>query len=63
MHSGRVECVGDDHSVFVGSCRHCKGQEELIQLLVEEIVADSLHCCKQVLDGFGGFVIDSVGIV
>jgi len=55
--------MGDYCSVFAGLCGHCKGQEELIQLLVE-IVADSLQCCKHVLDGFGGLVIDdSVGIV
>jgi len=62
MCSGRVECIGDNCSIFVGLCGHHKDREELIQLLVE-IVADSLHCCKQVLDGFSGFVIDSVGIV
>jgi len=47
------------HSFGAGLCGHCKGREELIQLL-DDINEDSHQGQEHVLDGFGCFVVEYI---
>jgi len=63
VHSEKVECVGGYCSIFACLCGHCKGREELIQLLAEFVRLFS-KLQAYVPYSFGCFVVDDIiGII